>query len=196
MILYCKLRSDSSFRRCGSSRHADLKCRRVTYTVHSTVPCRQAEVTLARFQAVTVARCFLVHTSHLCLYGIQHYRMISRYAGPLTAPLQYFSFNPCVDPDCYLVPVITPTLKRINHRCVPCGPVYARSDVMQTFFCAIVASDLTFIVFLGHAASFCPLKVRGFTFVSTANRSIFAYDSSIATGTPLLKSVCLCCCRK
>jgi len=53
-----------------------------------------------------------------------------------------------------------------------------------------------FIVFLGHAASLCPLKVRGFTFVSTANRSIVAYDSSMATGTPLLKSVCLCCCRK
>jgi hypothetical protein len=110
---------------------------------YSTVPCRQAELTLALFQAVTVTRCFLVQTSHLCLYSIRYYRMMSRYASPQLG-LQYFSFNPCVDPDCHLASVITPALKWIDHRCVPCGPVDARSDVIQTFFCAIVALHRTF----------------------------------------------------
>jgi hypothetical protein len=73
-------------------------------------------------------------------------------------------------------------------------PASALTVTLPPFFCAIVASQ-TFHCIPRHAASFLPLKVRS-TFVSTACRSIVAYNSPMATGTPLLKSICSCCCRR
>jgi hypothetical protein len=142
-----------------------------------------------------VARCFQDQTSHLCLYSIQHSRMMSRYAGALA--VQYCtSVSIPADPVTWSRDYTHP---QADHRCVACGPVgLCMPGQTSSRLFSVQLSHCTglFIVFLGHAASLCPLKVRGFTFVSTANRSIVAYDSAMATGTPLLKSVCLCCCRK
>jgi hypothetical protein len=94
----------------------------VPATDHSTALCRQISLpTLALFAVP-------------CGDASWSRRRSSRYAD-WQLGLQYFSFNPCVDPDRNLAPVITLALKRINHRCVPHGPVDARSDVIQTSLC-------------------------------------------------------------
>jgi hypothetical protein len=61
-------------------------------SLYSTVPCcRQAELTLARFQAVTGEMLSGPDVSSMLVQYtvlIQYYRMMSRYPGPLTAQAQ------------------------------------------------------------------------------------------------------------
>ncbi len=86
--------------------------------------------------------------------------MISRYVAVwqslglyLTPTSSGFSFNinPCVDPDCYLAPVITTALQ-------------VDRPPMRTLWVYTLAGG-----YAQYAAQLLSPKVRGFTFVSTAN---------------------------
>lgn len=119
---------------------------------------------------------------------MSHYAAAPQPTSALSAQASGFSFNPCFNLTVYRLTTIPGPADARSESDQPClflGPSRRSTGILVVVRGVLPNGDQ-------------PLtpKVCGFPYVATTSRCIVVCDSSTLTGPLLLKSACLCCCRK